>query len=197
MSASPSPTDLEPLIAAVLRGDGDAIDRFYRHQYPEVWRLCCGLLAADADDIAVDAMLHLFDRLPQREPGRTYRPWRNTVVLNYCRDRRRRLKSRRRAEEHPAAEAWPSALPRPDEAAEDRELAEYLRRALSTLPEREREAFVLTELEGMPTADAAAAMQVKAASVRSLRTLARRRLRSLLAERVPHLAAPAGGKLEP
>ena len=62
--------------------------------------------------------------------------------------------------------------------------------ALEALSEREREAFVLRDLEGLSTQDTADAMGVGASTVRSLLTLARRRLRDRLA---PTLAPDAGG----
>ena len=68
-----------------------------------------------------------------------------------------------------------------------------LRQALQELPLREREAFVLCELEGQTTTAAAQAMQVQGSSVRSLLSLARRRLRNLLG---PHLVGSPDGQSE-
>ena len=52
---------------AVLAGDALALDRWYRREHPEVWRLCVGFLAdaAEAEDVAQDAMLKLHDELPR------------------------------------------------------------------------------------------------------------------------------------
>jgi len=186
--------DVDPaLLSAVLAGDPAAFDSWYRAEHPIVYRLCFGLLteATEAEDTAQDAMLHLHDRLPRFDPARRYGPWRNTVVLNLCRDRLRRMATRRAVESH---EPLPTQLPRPDEVAETRELADMLRAALVALSPREREAFVLRDLSGNSTAATAAALGITEASVRSLLTLARRRLRTLLGPRLPELAgAPRGG----
>ena len=64
-------------------------------------------------------------------------------------------------------------------------MREALTAALSGLTPREREAFVLVDLSGVPAAQAAESMDVAEATVRSLLTLARRRLRTLLAAHVP------------
>ncbi|RKY17601.1 MAG: hypothetical protein DRQ55_15375 [Planctomycetota bacterium] len=175
----------ELVLAAAARGEPDAVDSWFRAEHPVVWRLCVGLLAhaADADDAAQDAMLKLLDALAHRDPARPYGPWRTTVVLNHCRDVLRRMGTRQRYED--AAPPLPDCLPAPDEAASANELRELLTAALARLSPREREAFVLRDLQGLPTDEVAAAMDVAPASVRSLITLARRRLRSLLGSRLP------------
>jgi RNA polymerase sigma-70 factor (ECF subfamily) len=189
-------TEIAPeLLAAVLAGEPAAFDAWYRAEHPPVYRLCFGLLAeaAEAEDAAQDAMLHLHDKLRHFDGQRAYGPWRNTVVLNLCRDRLRRMATRRAAE---SVKPLPTRLPRPDEIAEQRELAGMLRSALSALTPREREAFVLRDLSGNTTAATADALGITEATVRSLLTLARRRLRRLLGPRLPELsgAGPRGGQ---
>ena len=158
------------------------MDGWYRREHPGVFRLCFGFLAdyAEAEDLAQDAMLRLLDRLPRWDPQRPYSAWRNTVVLNLCRDHLRSRKVRRRAEQQLAELPARPAGPAPEQAATQAEIRDALHAALGALPPREREAFVLRDLEGQETADAAAAMGVAESSVRSLLTLARRRLRRIL-----------------
>lgn len=179
----------EPDLAALGAGDPEAIDRFYRAQHPLVWRLTLGFLADvhEAEDATQDALLRLLDRLPGYQPGRGWSAWRNTVVLNLCRDRMRRRATRAAAESCSPEETLPAVLPAPDDAAASSELVGLVRAALAHLPPREREAFVLRDLEGMETVDVAAILGITSSSVRSLLTLARRRLRHLLAPRLPHL----------
>jgi RNA polymerase sigma-70 factor (ECF subfamily) len=188
MSRSPLPDDLAK---AVLDGEPEALERWYRAEHPPIWRLCLGFLAdrAEADEVAQDAMLHLHDRLPRWDRARPFEAWRNSVVLNFCRDRRRRAEARQRAEERAAAErSLPAALPEPGAALEQGELAALVTQSLSVLTEREREAFVLHDLEGRPADEVARAMDIAQGSVRALLTLARRRLRELLAPRLEGLA---------
>jgi RNA polymerase sigma factor (sigma-70 family) len=173
---------------ALLAGDAGAIDAWYRAEHPQVWRLCLGLLAdaTEADDLAQDAMLKLLDTLDRWDPARSWAAWRNTVVLNLGRDRLRRGATRARHEgAAETAALFSRPLPSPDDAARASEVREALTRALSGLTPREREAFVLVDLSGVPAAQAAEAMDVAEATVRSLLTLARRRLRTLLAAHVP------------
>jgi RNA polymerase sigma-70 factor (ECF subfamily) len=167
------------------------VDAWFRAEHPEVYRLCFGFLghAADAEDVAQEAMLHLIDRLREWDEARPYRAWRTALVLNRCRDRLRRRAARVAAEEAAARlrpEEW---LPDPHEASTREEVERHLALALRSLPEREREAFVLRDLEGLETREAARLLEVGESSVRSLVALARRRLRKLLGA---HLA-PGGG----
>ncbi|MCA8978698.1 MAG: RNA polymerase sigma factor [Planctomycetes bacterium] len=173
-------------LAGVIAGDPHAIDRWYRRDHPAVWRLAFGLLGerAEADDLAQDAMLQLHDKLTGGERPRSYRAWRDTLVLNLCRDRARRRASRRHAE---AGAGGPRALelaPASSAPLERSDVQRVLRVALEALPERERAAFVLRELEGHSTAHVAAVLEIGESSVRSLLTLARRRLRDLLGDRL-------------
>ena len=190
---STTSTDASDLLSAVARGEPEAIDRWFRAEHPQVYRLCAGFLAdaAEAEDAAQDAMLKLLDTLPRWDRTRPWKAWRNTLVLNLCRDRLRRSDSRAEAEGRAAPLCLPAALPSPEEAAQGAEVREALMAALSALTPREREAFVLYDLEGADAATAAEALGIAESSVRSLLTLARRRLRQLLGPRLEP-SAPAG-----
>ncbi len=182
------PPPSEATLRAAARGEAEAVDRWYRAELPPVYRLCFGVLAdaAEAEDLAQDAMLHLLDRLARSyDPARPWRAWRDAVVLNLARDRLRRIEARSRAEAASAELAAGTALPDPADAARASEVQSLLERALAALSPREREAFVLRDLEGRSTAEVAEGMGVEPASVRSLVTLARRRLRRLLGSRLP------------
>ncbi|MCZ6596975.1 MAG: sigma-70 family RNA polymerase sigma factor [Planctomycetota bacterium] len=179
------------LIPAVIDREPEAVDAWFRAEHPEVFRLCVGFLAdaEEAEDVAQDAMLHLIDNLTGWDPARSWRSWRSAVVLNLCRDRRRRTSARARAEEAAAAERLPAVLPDPIAEAAGAEAREALLACLASLSPREREVFVLRDLQGARTPEVAATLGIGDSSVRSLLTLARRRLRGLLAERLPQ----AGG----
>lgn len=190
-----SPVEADPVIAAVLVGDPEAQDRFFRREYPHVYRLCYGFLVdtAEAEDVAQDAMLHLIDRLAAFDRSRRFDTWRNTVVANLCRDRLRRRASRSRAEAAAAEVFSPQVLPDPLDEAVDSEVQRILRESLSLLTDREREVFVLRDLEGVDTRDVALALTITEGTVRSLLCLARRRLRQILSQRLPETIVNAEG----
>ena len=97
------------------------------------------------DDILQDTYLRLHTHLASvREPERltswVYQVTRNAIIDHYRRGQRR-----------PAAAELPDDLPQPDEPADDaeRQLASSLSAMVSCLPEKYREALVLTELHGL------------------------------------------------
>lgn len=183
----------QDLILKVRAGDVSAWDAFYRQQYQAVYRICFGFLVntAEAEDMAQDVMLHLIDRLDAYDTARKFSTWRNTVAANLCRDRLRRKATRQRAEEA-AAEAATRRLTLvrddPMDHASSSEVAGILKESLEALSEREREVFVLRDLEGVPSSDVAASLGICEGTVRSLLSLARRRLRGILGPRLPELA---------
>ena len=64
------------LLRAVLDGAPAAIDAWFHAEHPVVYRLCFGFLchAADAEDVAQDAMLQLLDRLSTWDTARPIGP---------------------------------------------------------------------------------------------------------------------------
>lgn len=190
--ADETPDDLVP---AAIAGDAEAAARLYRLEHGVVWRLCLGLLAdrEEADDAAQDAMLHLLDHLDRWDRRRPWAAWRNTLVLNHCRDRIRRTAARRRAETEAAARALPQVLPHPQSVAERSEINEIVAASLKRLTPREREVFVLHDLEGSATSEVAAALAVAESTVRVLLATARRRLRELLAPKLAGVSPAAAG----
>ena len=194
---SPSSGDPHDLLQGVVRQDPEAIDAWFRAQHPAVYRLCLGFLAhaAEAEDVAQDAMLSLLDKLPSWDPTRSYEAWRDTLVLNRCRDRIRRLEARGRALERALeerAEVHNASAPDAQRVLEQEEVQRVMTDCLSELTPREREVFVLRDLEGRTSAQAADLLSITPSSVRSLLTLARRRLRGILGQRLPGLVPPAG-----
>lgn len=176
----------DELLLGVCARDPRAVERWYRLEHPRVWRRCLGLVGArtDADDLAQDAMLKLHDELPRRSRDVPYAAWSARVVVNLCRDRWRRVAARERAENAARERRSEAHLPDPSDVLTQTELRDLVTAVLAKLPEREREAFVLRELEQLSTEQVALAMEIEESTVRSLTTLARRRMRDLLA---PHV----------
>lgn len=183
------------LVRRVLDEVPEAIDAWFRREHPPVYRLCFGFLAhaADAEDAAQDAMLQLLDKLPSWDPTRSWTSWRNRVVVNLCRDRLRRASARTRAEDGARAQRPSATVLDPAARLRAAEAEELLREGLELLSPREREAFCLRDLEGGTTEEVAEAMGVGPTTVRSLLTLARRRLRARLAPRLFDEVGEGGG----
>jgi len=186
---------LAALVVRARSGDATSLGQWYETEWGPVWRIALGVLAneAEAEDVAQETMLHLQTKLGDWDSKRPYAAWRNQIVINRCRDRLRRIKARKSAEERAAVASIPTQLPDPAAEAQAAETQAILRACLGALSPREREVFVLRDLEGRATAEVALTLTVAESTVRSLSTLARRRMRGLLAHRFEDLAIEGGG----
>ena len=123
----------------------------------------------DAQDAAQDVFLRLhrnMDRI-ESEP----KAWLYRVTVNVCNDFFRR---RMATTELDIAHADPS--PGPDHALSMDERKRLLMEGLQTLPERERTAVVLREIEGLSTREVAEILGVEEVTVRSQISAARVKL---------------------
>lgn len=184
----PTVTDSDPHaelgeLARRLRRGEEVVGAWFRRAWPLVHRLCRGFTASgvDADDLAQDAMVHLHDHIDRWDPERSYVAWQRAVVCNLCRNARRAAGRRRHHEDGAAEERMSRPQSTPLQTLERAEVGEVVDRLLAVLPPREREAFVLCDLEGLRPVDAADVMGVADSTVRAALTLARRRMREALA----------------
>jgi RNA polymerase sigma-70 factor (ECF subfamily) len=131
----------------------------------------------DADDAAQDAFLSALDRIETYDRTRPFGPWLIRIAQNAAIDLLRR-RSVRQAE--PLNEAVTAKGRTPHQHAESAEVRDALRRALNGLPERQRAAITLFDVEGWAHAEIAEALGVPEGTVRSDVFHARRRLREAL-----------------
>ncbi|MEO1686604.1 MAG: sigma-70 family RNA polymerase sigma factor, partial [Pseudomonadota bacterium] len=132
----------DALMARAAAGEAAAADVLIARHAPRALALARGMLrdAAEAEDVAQEAMLRLWRQAPSWRAGEArVSTWLHRVVSNLAIDRMRR---RRRLSDEPAPEREdesPGALDRLAEA--DRRAA--LQAALDALPERQRAALAL------------------------------------------------------
>ncbi len=139
----------------------------------------------DADDAAQDGFLAALRHLGRFDAERPFGPWLMRLVANAATDRRRR---RRVRATWPLAPEMASDAPRPDRAAELATLGEALEAALAGLPERQRAAVVLFDVEGYAHREVAEILGVPEGTARSEVFHARRALRKVLADWKEHPA---------
>ena len=72
------------------------------------------------------------------------------------------------------------ATPSPEDRAADRELGDALSRALDALPDEQREAILLRDVEGLSTEETAEALELSIPAVKSRLLRARLQLRERL-----------------
>ncbi|MDI1460593.1 sigma-70 family RNA polymerase sigma factor [Catellatospora sp. KI3] len=186
---SPQPSDAAAPVAdpatawalAARGGDPLAQAALVRATQAEVWRFVAALVdPGSADDLTQETYLRAFRALPGFEGRSTVRTWLLGIARRACADHVRTVVRQRRLDTRLAGEAATGG-PHPDPAGQI-SAAQLLER-LS--PER-REAFVLTQLLGLPYEQAAAVLEVPVGTIRS--RVARARA-DLVADVVTALAA--------
>jgi len=142
-----------------------------------VLRLCLRMLGdpEDARDGAQEVFLKAFRSLDQLRSDHPVRPWLYQIAVNVCRDR---LRKRRPVEALEGEPVQPGL--NPEALASQDERRRLLLMELRSLPEAEREALVLRDLEGMETSEVARLLGKTEATVRSQVFKARAKLRARL-----------------
>lgn len=160
-------------------GDLDAFGELVERYAGQARRVARAVLGDpdDGDDAAQDAFLSALKHLHRFDTSRPFGPWLMRIVANAAADRRRRRKVRA-AEELP--ESASGGEPGPDSETDRRAFLEAFRRALAELPERQRMAVTLFDVEGYSHAEIAEILGIPQGTVRSDVFHARRRLRTAL-----------------
>lgn len=169
------------LVLRARSGDREAFGALLERHAPMVRRLTRAVLRhpEDADDAAQDAFLSAWRALDRFDTTQPAGPWLARIAVNAARDLQRR-RTVRRSEPIPEATATTGRSPLQD--AQAALLRERLDQALATLPERQRLAVVLFEVEGYRHAEIGAMLGVPEGTIRSDVFHARRRLRAALGE---------------
>lgn len=169
----------DALLVLYANGDEAAARALTLRLTPRVHAHAYRLLgnAAEAEDVAQEAMLRLWKIAPEWRQGEArVTTWLYRVVANLCTDRLRRARS-----------APLEAAPEPvDEAAsaadrlQDAARAAALQKALDGLPERQRQAVVLRHIEGLANPEIAEIMHISVDAVGSLNARGKRALTAAL-----------------
>ena len=169
----------EALMARVARGDERAFRELARRHLPAMLGLARRVLgnAADAEDVAQEAMLRVWTHAPRWQPLAALRTWLSRVVVNLCLDRKRRAAW---VELEAAGELSDPTLG-PGERAEENERERLLAAAIDALPERQRAAIVLSYTEGMSNAEVAEVLDTTVSAVETLLVRGKQNLRRALA----------------
>jgi RNA polymerase sigma-70 factor (ECF subfamily) len=164
------------LMGEIPREAAGSFDEVLRRREAQVLRTAFRILGnwADAEDVAQEVFLRLHRHGLDFANDGAAGVWLYRVTVNLCLDRTRAR--------------WPSQelldLPSPERSAEAAVLMEEnkqrLMAALATLPTKERAAVVLREIEGLSTAEVAAALGSSEVTVRSQICKALVRLRGIL-----------------
>jgi RNA polymerase sigma-70 factor (ECF subfamily) len=172
----------EVLMARVARGDEPAFRTLSRRHLPAMVGLARRILgnAADAEDVAQEAMLRVWTHAPRWQPLAAFRTWLTRVVVNLCLDRKRRAQWVAIEAAGEIVDTAPGAV----EKAEQDERARLLSAAIAELPARQRTAIMLTYSEGMTNAQVAEVLDTSVSAVETLLVRGKQNLRERLSETI-------------
>lgn len=175
-------------MAAVAKGDSRAFDTLVRLHLDAIHAYLFRLTGsrADAEDLAQETFLRLWRKAGSYQPGRVkVSTWLHTIA------HRLRIDALRRKREvlGQDSEALPDPLADPAVQIDAQEQLALLEAAIAGLPERQRAAILLCQVQGFSNAEGARIMGVHIRALESLLARARRTLRTTLSAQ-PH-AQPA------
>jgi len=164
-------------------GDAAAFERIVVLHERLVLRLAQRILlnSEDAKDAAQEVFLRLHRNLRSFEAERDLTPWLYRMTVNIALDVARRFK--RHAPLDATADAADSAA-NPEEAMLVSQRRALVMAALARLPERERAAIVLRDMEGLETSEVAEILGSSETTVRSQISTGRAKLKSLIEARL-------------
>ncbi|MFD6229054.1 RNA polymerase sigma factor SigM [Streptomyces sp. NPDC060232] len=182
----------QELLALHVAGDPDAFGELVRRHRDRLWAVALRTLGdrEEAADAVQDALVSAYRAAHTFRGQSAVTTWLHRITVNACLDRARKAASRRTAplddterlerllEPHESAEA----------PAEREDLHRQLLAALRTLPDEQRAALVLVDMQGYPVAEAADILDVPTGTVKSRCARGRAKLLPLLT----HLRTNAG-----
>jgi RNA polymerase sigma-70 factor (ECF subfamily) len=150
--------------------------RLLSEYFDLVWRTACRLGATQerADDVAQEVFLIVSRRL-ERVGLEREKQFLVGVTVRVTANARRRAMAKFEIAGDLYGERHIDPSPRPDELLEHKQLRQVLDAILETLPDAQREVFVLSEIEGMSGPEVAAALDLPLGTVASRLHRARER----------------------
>lgn len=185
---SGAPTDDE-LAERAQAGELDAFNMLVERYQRPVFGLCLRMLssAAAAEDAAQDTMISAWRGLAGYRGG-SFQAWILRIAGNRCRDELRKRKRRPQdsldglMEERGESVAGPADVRGPEERSLDSETGRVILAGLNTLPEDQKMAILLCDVQGLPYDEIAATMGTSVGTVKSRISRGRARLREYLLE---------------
>lgn len=180
------------LLRAHVDGDRHAFGELFHRHRDRLWAVAIRTLAdrEEAADALQDALLNAHRSAHRFRGDSAVTTWLHRIVVNACLDRIRRRHA------HPTVPLPDSGRPddersvrgvEPAAPAVDHDTALDVQQALSQLPEEQRSALILIDVQGYPVAEAAVMLGVAEGTIKSRCARGRARLATMLG----HLRNPA------
>jgi RNA polymerase sigma-70 factor (ECF subfamily) len=164
MTASNDDEVVTALALAAARGNERSLEAFIRATQQDVWRFVTYLSdAGNADDLTQETFLRAIGAIERFSGRSSARTWLLAIARRVVADHIRHAQSRPRT----APGAYPEHLPGSDRHARGFEDLVEVTTMIAGLSTEQREALLLTQLLGLPYADAAAVCGCPVGTIRS------------------------------
>ncbi|HZD60129.1 MAG TPA: sigma-70 family RNA polymerase sigma factor [Anaerolineae bacterium] len=171
-----------PIIQRYLAGDkgsfNELISRYERYIYNVTYRMTGN--ATDAADLTQEIFIHLHKKVTSFRGDAAFSTWFYRLAVNYCKDWLRK-ESRRVSTFDIDEVAVSDGGTGPSQHYEQKELQELVQSVITTLPEDQRIAIILRDLQGYNYEDIASITGVPVGTVKSRLARARGKLAEKLA----------------
>lgn len=178
---SPETLEIATLVERTLGGDSEAFEQIILRYERRVFTLSMKLLAstADAQDAAQEVFLRAFKYLHRLDTRKPIEPWLMQMTVNVCRNigRSRQRRWNTFPENVMPESACADESSNPHTGLNGEQERQMLWKALETLPEKERMAVILRDIDGLSTAEVAEMLGSSETTVRSQVSRARVRMK--------------------
>jgi RNA polymerase sigma-70 factor (ECF subfamily) len=187
----------EQVVALVLDGQTALFEVLMRRHNERIYRAARAILRdeRESEDVMQQAYVNAYAHLRQFDRRAQFSTWLTRIAVNEAISRaRKRGRYQSLDEDAPGASETSMSTqqpPDPERQAFTRELSTLLEAAVDTLPDGHREVFVLRDVEGLSTAEAAESLGVSVDVVKTRLSRARAALRRQLFERAGMAASDA------
>ena len=175
------------LVRRAQKGDADAFEALVQAHINAIYALALRMTGSseDAKDMAQEALLRIYRSLSSFRVEANFSTWAYRIAANVCIDELRRKKRREQVSMEALQEGGTelkSHEATPEAEAVRMEEREELQRAILCLPEEQRAAVVLRDVQGLSYEQVAQCLDVNLNTIKSRISRGRRNLRSILIE---------------
>jgi RNA polymerase sigma-70 factor, ECF subfamily len=176
MTGAAKPRDEAEMIASILSGETQLYHELIRPYERSVYMMALSYMKneADAEDVAQEAFLKAFHHLAGFRSEAKFSTWLVGIALNEARSRLRREGAVHMESIDDTLEEGGHVSPAvlrdwrevPSEALERKEVRQILQKAITSLPEKYREVFLLRDVEELNVVETAAVLSITVGNVK-------------------------------
>lgn len=174
----------EAIMERVRAGEVGRLDLLvYRYEKPlhaYAFRILGDRTAAE--DAFQETFLKILRKRESYRPGAAFRPWLYQVCLNVCRDALRKVSRRPRTVELSPTLPVPDTADGPEALCDQATLAERVREAVESLPDKHREVFLLAFYQELPYHEISEILELPVGTIKSRMFAAHTKLSRVLGD---------------